>query len=193
MGLGIEELAEQIKTVGQQQPAVLRKKPNGKFETLIGHRRKRACILAGKNTIKAILRQCTDDEAALISKDNLGQRLHTFLSEIAKAYEIQMQALKNQGKRTDLLKRVEEEKNFGQELPEVEDKEQLLLAEVINFASEITISVDTAKELREASSHMTLNSAVIEATVNPPKEDRLQDFLIKPSKPVYKVAFKSYS
>jgi ParB family chromosome partitioning protein len=94
-GKGIEELAEQIRHCGVLQPTILRKRGNGRFETLAGHRRKLAASIAELTKVPAIIKTCDDDMAKLIvTYTNLGQREEMLLSEKAKAYKMALDAIK---------------------------------------------------------------------------------------------------
>ena len=66
----MQELADSIKTVGVLVPIIVRPMKNGKYEIIAGHRRKRACILAGKNTIPAVVTELNDDQAAILLVDS---------------------------------------------------------------------------------------------------------------------------
>ena len=83
-------------------PALVRPKPNGKYEMVSGHRRKFASKLANKETIPCIVRELTDDEATIIMVDSNLQREKVLPSEKAFAYKMKLEALKRQGFRTDL-------------------------------------------------------------------------------------------
>ena len=98
----MRETVESIKTYGVLQPAIVRPSKDGDYEILSGHRRKRACELAGKKTIPAIVRELDDDAAIIFMVDSNLQRENILLSERAAAYKMKMEALKRQGLRTDL-------------------------------------------------------------------------------------------
>jgi len=92
----MQELVDSIKTVGVLVPIIVRR-INGKYEIISGHRRKRACILAGKNAIPAVVTQLNDDEAAILLVDSNLQREKLLPSERAYAYKMKLEALKHQG------------------------------------------------------------------------------------------------
>ena len=80
----------------------MRPKPEGGYEMVAGHRRKKAADLAGLAEIPCIVRQLTDDEATIIMVDSNLQREQILPSEKAFAYKMKLDALKRQGQRTDL-------------------------------------------------------------------------------------------
>ena len=98
----MRETVESIKTYGVLQPAIVRPSEDGNYEILSGHRRKRACELAGRKTIPAIVRELDDDAAIIFMVDSNLQRENILPSERAAAYKMKMEALKRQGLRTDL-------------------------------------------------------------------------------------------
>ena len=100
----MEKLRESIKSVGVLVPAILRpdSEATGEYEILSGHRRRRAALLEGVEQIPAVVRNYTDDEAIVIMCDSNLQREKLLPSEKAKAYRMKYEALKRQGKRTDL-------------------------------------------------------------------------------------------
>ena len=98
----MEELTESIRQHGVLNPGMAMKTAEG-YELVSGHRRKRACELAGLKTMPVIVKQLTDDEAAILVVDSNIQREYLLPSEKAKAYRIKMAALKHQGKKGDQL------------------------------------------------------------------------------------------
>ena len=86
-------------------PIIARPMADGGYEIVSGHRRKRACELAGMNEIPAIVRDLDDDEAVIIMVDSNLQRENILPSERAKAYQMKMEAIKRQGERVDLTSR----------------------------------------------------------------------------------------
>ena len=98
----MNETVESIKTYGVLQPAIVRPSEDGNYEILSGHRRKRACELAGRKTIPVIVRELDDDAAIIFMVDSNLQRESILPSERAAAYKMKMEALKRQGLRTDL-------------------------------------------------------------------------------------------
>ena len=98
----MRETVESIKTYGVLQPAIVRPSKDGDYEILSGHRRKRACELAGRKTIPTIVRELDDDAAIIFMVDSNLQRENILPSERAAASKMKMEALKRQGLRTDL-------------------------------------------------------------------------------------------
>lgn len=98
----MDQLVESIKERGIITPVMLRQKDDGRFEMVSGHRRKRACELAGMDTIKAEIRNLTRDDAILLMVDSNLQRTTILPSEKAFAYKMRLDAMNRQGERTDL-------------------------------------------------------------------------------------------
>lgn len=96
------QLVESIKTNGVLTPAVLRQKEDGRYEIVSGHRRKRACELAGLTTLRSEIKDLTRDEAVVYMVESNFQRTTILPSEKAFAYKMRLEAIKRQGKRTDL-------------------------------------------------------------------------------------------
>ena len=100
-----EEMAQLIRSIadaGVLSPALARPLPDGGYELISGHRRLAACKALGMDTMPVIVRDLTDEEAVITMVDSNLQREHILPSEKAFAYKMKMEALKNQGKRTDL-------------------------------------------------------------------------------------------
>ena len=97
----MERLKESIRESGVLVPAVARPTENG-YELISGHRRLEACRALGKETLPVIIRDLTDEEAVITMVDTNLQREHILPSEKAFAYKMKMDAMKSQGKRTDL-------------------------------------------------------------------------------------------
>ena len=95
------ELAESIKNVGVLVPIIVRKQ-NRRYEIISGHRRKRACVIAGIDTIPATVMELDDDEAAIMLVDSNLQRENLLPSEKAYAYKLKLDAIKHQGKKSDM-------------------------------------------------------------------------------------------
>lgn len=96
------QLVESIKTNGVLTPAVLRQKEDGRYEIVSGHRRKRACELAGLTTLRSEIKDLTRDEAIVYMVESNFQRTTILPSEKAFAYKMRLEAISRQGKRTDL-------------------------------------------------------------------------------------------
>lgn len=100
-----EEMAQLMRSIadaGVLSPALARPLPDGGYELISGHRRLAACKALGMGTMPVIIRDLTDEEAVITMVDSNLQREHILPSEKAFAYKMKMEALKNQGKRTDL-------------------------------------------------------------------------------------------
>lgn len=95
-------LAESIREQGIITPATLRKKEDGRYEILSGHRRKRACELAGLDTLRSEVVEMDRDAAVIFMVDSNLQRTTILPSEKAFSYKMRLEAMKRQGKRTDL-------------------------------------------------------------------------------------------
>lgn len=98
----MEQLMRSIADAGVLSPALARPLPDGGYELISGHRRLAACKALGMDTMPVIVRDQTDEEAVITMVDSNLQREHILPSEKAFAYKMKMEALKNQGKRTDL-------------------------------------------------------------------------------------------
>ena len=96
------QLVESIKEHGVMTPAVLRLKEDGRYELVAGHRRKRACELAGLDTLRSEVKDLTRDEAVVYMVESNFQRTTILPSEKAFAYRMRLEAMKRQGMRTDL-------------------------------------------------------------------------------------------
>ena len=98
----MQKLADSIKEKGILLPTIVRQKEDGSFEMISGHRRKRAAQIVGLKEIPCIVKNLTDDEATILMVDSNIQREEVLPSERAFAYKMKLEALKHQGKRTDL-------------------------------------------------------------------------------------------
>lgn len=96
------ELMKSIADAGVLSPALARPKEGGGYELISGHRRLAACKALGMDTMPVIVRKLTDEKAVITMVDSNLQREHILPSEKAFAYKMKMEALKSQGKRTDL-------------------------------------------------------------------------------------------
>lgn len=99
------QLVESIKANGVLTPAVLRQKKDGRYEIVSGHRRKRACELAGLTTLRSEIKDLTRNEAIVYMVESNFQRTTILPSEKAFAYKMRLEAIKRQGQRTDLTSR----------------------------------------------------------------------------------------
>lgn len=102
MDAAMREMTESVKQYGVLVPALVRPKPEGGYEMVAGHRRKKAADLAGLAEIPCIVRQLTDDEATIIMVDSNLQREQILPSEKAFAYKMKLDAMKRQAGRPSL-------------------------------------------------------------------------------------------
>ena len=107
------ETVESVKSFGVLQPAIVRLTKDGDYEILSGHRRKRACELAGRKTMPVIVRELSDDAAVIFMVDSNLQRENILPSERAAAYKMKLEAMKRQGMRTDLTSDQHGQKSVG--------------------------------------------------------------------------------
>lgn len=114
----MQEMVNSIKEKGILVPTIVRQKADGRYEMISGHRRKKASELAELDTIPCIVRDLTDDEATIIMVDSNLQREKILPSEKAFAYKLKLEAIKHQGKRTDLTSVPVAHKSSRQELGE---------------------------------------------------------------------------
>lgn len=98
----MEKLVDSIRVHGVLMPAIARTRSDGSYELVAGHRRKRACELAGLQEMPVLVRDMDDDTATILMVDSNVQREHVLPSEKAKAYKMKLEAIKRQGQRTDL-------------------------------------------------------------------------------------------
>lgn len=166
-------MAESIKKFGIIHPVIVREKENGGYEMISGHRRKRACEIAGVKEIKAIVRKLTDDEATILMVDSNNQREKVLPSEKAFAYKMKLEAMKRQGQRNDLTSATELQKLAGKTSREIiadeigESHEQVrryirltyLVPELLKIVDEDKMGLRIAVEL----SYLTENEQKIVA------------------------------
>lgn len=157
----MEDLVSSIEKYGIILPVIVRPKSNGTYEIISGHRRKRACEIAGIKELKCLVKDLTDDEAIILMVDSNIQREEILPSEKAFAYKMKLEALKHQGKRTDLtstplVEKLENETSIGKLSKEVnESTEQIrryirlteLIPEILKMVDEKRISFRPAVEL----------------------------------------------
>lgn len=96
------EMAESVRQYGVLVPGLVRQLADGSYQMVSGHRRKLASRLAGLDTLPCIVRDLTDDEAIIVMVDSNLQREKVLPSEKAFAYKVKLEAMRRQGKRTDL-------------------------------------------------------------------------------------------
>ena len=98
----MQRTVESVEQYGVLSPLIARPRPEGGYEIISGHRRQHAAQLAGLETLPVIVRQMDDDAAVLLMVDSNLQREHILPSERALAYKMKLEAIKNQGARSDL-------------------------------------------------------------------------------------------
>ena len=153
------ETADSIKKYGVLVPAIARPLPDGGYELVAGHRRRRASELAGKETMPVIVRDLDDDAATIIMVDSNLQRENLLPSERAFAYKMKLEALKNQGARSDLtsgqivqksklsIERVAEDAGEGYKTVQRFIRLTNLIPELLDMVDEKKISFNPAVEL----------------------------------------------
>lgn len=154
----MDQLVDSIKERGIITPVMLRQKENGRFEMVSGHRRKRACELAGIDTIKAEIRNLSRDDAILLMVDSNLQRTTILPSEKAFSYKMRLDAMRHRGQRTDLtLSPVATKLDSASEIGKLagESRDQVfryirltnLVPDLLNMVDEGRISLRPAVEL----------------------------------------------
>lgn len=157
----MEKLIESIRNNGVLNPIIVRRKEDERYEIISGHRRKYACKKLGMDLIPMIVRDISRDEAVIAMVDSNLQREVILPSEKARAYKMKMDAMKRQGKRTDLtsspldrkLKGIETAELIGQQSGE--SREQVyrfirlneLTPELLEFVDDGKIGLRPAVEL----------------------------------------------
>lgn len=148
------ELSDSIKENGIMIPCIVRPKENGRYEMISGHRRRHAALLADIDNIPVIVRNLTDEQASILMVDsNLRSREVLLPSEKAFAYQIKLNAMKSQGKRTDLTSAPLEQKFDGRTSRQIlseqvgESQEQIRrYIRLTNLIPEILQMVDNGVE-----------------------------------------------
>ena len=157
----MQDLVSSIEKYGVILPVIVRPKSNGTYEIVSGHRRKRACEIAGIKKLKCLVKDLTDDEAVILMVDSNIQKEEILPAEKAFAYKMKLEAMKHQGKRTDLtstplVEKLENETSIGKLGREVnESTEQIrryirlteLIPEILKMVDEKRISFRPAVEL----------------------------------------------
>ena len=154
----MQRTVESVEQYGVLSPLIARPRPEGGYEIISGHRRQHAAQLAGMDTLPVIVRNMDDDAAVLLMVDSNLQRENILPSERAFAYKMKLEALKNQGARSDLTS-----DQVGQKLWSVEQvasdagesKTQIqrfirltnLIPELLDMVDEKKISFNPAVEL----------------------------------------------
>lgn len=154
----MQETAESISKYGVLVPGIVRPRPEGGYEIVVGHRRKRGSELAGKEAMPVIIRNLDDDEATIIMVDSNLQREKILPSEKAFAYRMKLEAMKRQGQRTDLTlspvaTKIDSAAALGKQSGESRDQVfryirlTYLIAEMLNMVDEGRLALRPAVEL----------------------------------------------
>ena len=98
----MQEMVKSVKEYGVILPVIVRPKEDGTYEMISGHRRKRACELAGIKQMRCIVKDLTDDEATILMVDSNIQREEILPSEKAFAYKLKLEAMKHQGRNINI-------------------------------------------------------------------------------------------
>ena len=98
----MQDMVESVKKYGVILPVIVRRKDDGTYEMISGHRRKKACELAGIKQMRCIVKDLSDDEATILMVDSNIQREEILPSEKAFAYKMKLEAMKHQGKNIDI-------------------------------------------------------------------------------------------
>ena len=98
----MDKMVDSVKEYGVMTPAIVRPRRDGGYEIVAGHRRCHASRRTGVDTMPCIVRDMDDDTAIILMVDSNCQREHILPSEKAKAYEMKLEAIKRQGRRSDL-------------------------------------------------------------------------------------------
>ena len=150
---------ESIAQYGVLAPLIARPRPEGGYEIISGHRRQYAAKLAGLDTLPVIVRQMSDDAAVILMVDSNLQREHILPSERAFAYKMKLEAIKNQGARSDLtsgqivqksklsIERVAEDAGEGYKTVQRFIRLTNLIPELLDMVDEKKIAFNPAVEL----------------------------------------------
>ena len=155
------QLVESVKERGVITPATVRQKEDGRYELVSGHRRKRACELAGFETLRSEIVDLNRDEATILMVESNFQRSEILPSEKAFAYKMRLEAMKRQGQRTDLTSNPLGRKSDGKETAQIigeqsgDSQTQVrryiritnLVSELLEFVDEGRIKMRPAVEL----------------------------------------------
>lgn len=134
----MDELVESVKEKGVLEPVIVRKRSMGGYEIISGHRRKRACELAGIDVMPVFIKELADDEAAVMMVDANNQREELLFSEKAWAYRIKHDALKHQGKKMDIGSAEQIGKDVGESVRQVKRYIRLtyLIKEILDLVDD---------------------------------------------------------
>ena len=154
----MQRTVESVAQYGVLAPLIARPRPEGGYEIISGHRRQHAAELAGLDTLPVIVREMTDDAAVILMVDSNLQREHILPSERAFAYKMKLEAIKNQGARSDLTSsqigtKLRADEKVAQDSGESRNQIQRfirltnLIPELLDLVDEKKISFNPAVEL----------------------------------------------
>ena len=155
----MQRTVESVEQYGVLSPLIARPRPEGGYEIISGHRRQHAAQLAGLETLPVIVRNMDDDAAVLLMVDSNLQRENILPSERAFAYKIKLEAIKNQGARSDLtsgqivqksklsIERVAEDAGEGYKTVQRFIRLTNLIPELLDMVDEKKIAFNPAVEL----------------------------------------------
>lgn len=145
----MDQLVESVKERGIITPITLRKKNDGRYEIVSGHRRRKACELADLETIPAEIKELTRDEAIILMVESNLQRSVILPSEKAFSYKMRLEAMNRQGQRTDLtFSPLDKKLHSGQDLAKTSGESQAQIYRYIRLTylvPEILQMVDDGK------------------------------------------------
>lgn len=187
----MDQLVQSIKERGIITPVTLRPKEDGRYEIVSGHRRKKACELAGFDTVKAEVRELTRDEAIILMVESNLQRSVILPSEKAFSYKMRLEAMNRQGQRTDLTSVPVAQKStsrelLGKEVGESQDQVRRyirlteLIPELLDLVDEGRIAFRPAVELsylqKDEQSVLLEQIAYVDATPSLAQAIKLKQF-----------------
>lgn len=157
----MDALVESIKQCGVLTPVIARPHKDGGYEILSGHRRVKACELAGITDIPVVVKNLDDDTATILLVDSNLQREHILPSEKAFAYQMKLEAMKRQGARTDLtssqfatkLEKGRSDVELGEQVGESKDQIRRyirltnLIDPILNMVDNNQIAMNAAVEI----------------------------------------------
>ena len=155
----MQRTVESVEQYGVLSPLIARPRPEGGYEIISGHRRQHAAQLAGLDTLPVIVRNMDDDAAVLLMVDSNLQRENILPSERAFAYKMKLEAIKNQGARSDLtsgqivqksklsIERVAEDAGEGYKTVQRFIRLTNLIPELLDMVDEKKIAFNPAVEL----------------------------------------------
>ena len=155
----MQRTVESVEQYGVLSPLIARPRPEGGYEIISGHRRQHAAQLAGLDALPVIVREMTDDAAVILMVDSNLQREHILPSERAFAYKMKLEAIKNQGSRSDLtsgqivqksklsIERVAEDAGEGYKTVQRFIRLTNLIPELLDMVDEKKIAFNPAVEL----------------------------------------------